>query len=134
MIKNVMAKRLPRPCSQLGCPALAGYGGYCEKHRKIHERQYAAQRGTSCQRGYSSDWQHVRFSYLQEHPLCEQCENAGQVVLAIIVHHKIPLAQGGSRLDQGNLMALCVACHDKLHKTNKMAPLGGSKSLGKNLQ
>ena len=33
----------------------------------------------------------------------------------LCVHHIIPLAEGGERLDIENLMTLCRECHDRKH-------------------
>lgn len=58
-------------------------------------------------------WQLLRETYLAEHPLCEICEGAGEVVAASVVHHRIAhRGDAGRFFDPDNLAALCPACHD----------------------
>ncbi|MBQ8698232.1 MAG: HNH endonuclease, partial [Schwartzia sp.] len=42
----------------------------------------------------------------------------GRYVKASLVHHVKPLADGGTH-DEENLMSLCVACHEKIHRRGK---------------
>jgi 5-methylcytosine-specific restriction endonuclease McrA len=44
-------------------------------------------------------------------PYCEECGS----MHGLCVHHIIPLAEGGERLDIENLMTLCRECHDRKH-------------------
>ncbi|MEW6047007.1 MAG: HNH endonuclease signature motif containing protein [Bacillota bacterium] len=52
----------------------------------------------------------------QADPLCELCLAEGRVTPAEMVHHKVPLREGGELLDMGNLVSVCRACHAKLHR------------------
>ena len=52
--------------------------------------------------------------YVASHPLCELCLKNGRYVVAEEVHHKKPLAEGGTH-DWNNLIALCKACHARIH-------------------
>lgn len=45
---------------------------------------------------------------------CEQCYARGVLVPVEEIHHKIPLAKGGSH-DRSNLIALCKSCHSQIH-------------------
>jgi 5-methylcytosine-specific restriction protein A len=47
--------------------------------------------------------------------LCEECEHDNRIKPADLVHHIIPLTDGGKRLDHDNLMAVCSRCHTKIH-------------------
>lgn len=46
--------------------------------------------------------------------VCSMCGKIG----AIEIHHKIPLAIGGTN-DNSNLLCLCEECHKQAHKSNK---------------
>jgi len=100
------------PCGAVGCTAMIPAGErLCQEHRGHRERE----RGSAASRGYDRDWQAVRLEYLHAHPLCEDCEAAGLVVPAALVHHVAPLRSGGARLDAGNMRALCERCHARTH-------------------
>lgn len=45
-------------------------------------------------------------AYLLDHPFCEVCYEKGVLVEVEEVHHKIPLAEGGTH-DRSNLISLC---------------------------
>lgn len=71
----------------------------------------------------SKRWRELRAAKLRSHPLCELCEEAGRVVPAVDIHHRIPVESAKSlpdmealAYDPANLQALCVACHIKVHK------------------
>lgn len=73
-------------------------------------------RKSSSQRGYDKHWQKVRFLKLSLNPLCEECEKAGIVRGATMVHHIVPISEDSViRLDMTNLMSLCEPCHDAKH-------------------
>ena len=55
-----------------------------------------------------------RDRYIQEHPLCELCQQEGRLTPAEEVHHKKPLAEGGTHA-RDNLIALCKSCHARIH-------------------
>lgn len=102
-----MPRRLPTPCSQPGCPEVC-YGRFCDEHQRDEYRRQDARRGTAAERGYDAKWRRVRAQYLKHHPLCEECGEP-----AVEVHHKIPLAQGGTHKWE-NLKALCKRHHSAI--------------------
>jgi len=105
-------------CRHPGCDELVT-GGYCEAHQAEAQAEYMAYRGTAAQQGYDKRWQKVRLSYLGRHPVCERCEANGLTTVASMVHHKIPIKQGGAKYDHSNLMALCNDCHEAIHKPDR---------------
>jgi 5-methylcytosine-specific restriction protein A len=88
------------PCRVRGCPGRATHHGYCVDHAG------QAVRGTSSQRGYGAAWQ----AHLQAEPYCRICYAHGQLTQAAVVHHIIPLNQGGTS-ESVNLASLCHSCH-----------------------
>jgi 5-methylcytosine-specific restriction protein A len=74
--------------------------------RALHDRT----RPSSSARGYDRAWSRVRLVQLARAPLCK----CGAV--AVEVDHVVPLADGGARLELGNLQSLCKPCHTA--KTN----------------
>ena len=62
----------------------------------------------------SRTWKKIRDAYVASHPLCELCLKHGRYVMAEEVHHKKPLAEGGTHA-WNNLIALCKACHARIH-------------------
>ena len=63
---------------------------------------------------YGRTWKKIRDAYVASHPLCELCLKHGRYVVAEEVHHKKPLAEGGTHA-WNNLIALCKACHARIH-------------------
>lgn len=108
-----MAARSPRFCGHAGCNALTT-DAYCPQHAPQHTGRTDL-RGRSDQRGYDSRWQRVRERFLMRHPLCSRCQEQGRIVMASVAHHVVPINDGGPRLDQANLRALCRDCHEVIH-------------------
>lgn len=107
-----MPYRAARPCAVPGCPNLVYDPNqiYCVIHaakQEQEERRRRAERGTDAQYGWR--WQQISKRYLRAHPRCERCGQPAEVV-----HHIIPRAEGGKD-SWDNLMALCRACHTRLH-------------------
>ena len=100
-----------RPCRFPGCPNLCDSGVYCRDHL-----QYSTDRirGGADARGYDSAWRKARKSYLEEHPLCEECRKNGKLTPASVIDHIIP-HRGDKKLfwDETNWQPLCKDCHDK---------------------
>ena len=46
---------------------------------------------------------------------CARCRKAGRRVLATLVHHVVPIRQGGDPWEAENLEPLCRRCHDETH-------------------
>ncbi|WP_052098093.1 HNH endonuclease [Paenibacillus stellifer] len=104
---------LKKFCRKAGCSNLTDGEGYCPAHQG-EERSYDKDRGTAAQRGYNRDWQRARVHFLQQHPLCADCERRGKVAVANVVDHIIP-HKGDPALfwDRGNWQALCTPCHSR---------------------
>lgn len=109
-----MPRKPKRPCSFPGCPKLTE-GRFCETHEKQENRRYEKyDRDPAVRRRYGRAWKRIRASYVLQHPLCEQCYEKGLLVPTEEVHHKKPLSEGGTH-DRSNLIALCKACHARIH-------------------
>ena len=72
----------------------------------------------------SQAWQACRQSYLQLHPLCEDCLLRGEYTPAAHVHHMVWLTPDNWRdpeisLNHAKLRALCVECHNRRHAAEK---------------
>lgn len=117
-----MAQRALRPCKETGCPELTrSAAGYCDAHigmaeerRRESWRADAERRGSARERGYDSAWEKVRLQKLRLNPLCEDCEERGDIAPATEVHHIEKVRDRPDlRLALGNLRSLCRACHEK---------------------
>ena len=111
-----MPTKPKRPCSYPGCPKLTA-GRFCEEHTKLEARRYEQNcRDPSATRKgwYGKAWRQIRSRYIAAHPLCEECMKAGRYTPAQVVHHILPLRDGGTSAEE-NLMALCPSCHGKIH-------------------
>ncbi|GAC1405524.1 MAG: HNH endonuclease signature motif containing protein [Burkholderiaceae bacterium] len=89
--------------------------GYCDRHRVAAHRDYGrARRGFDAERTFyqSAAWRALRAAFLFQHPVCCRCEAAGRIVAAVVADHVLPIKDGGARLDEANLQALCVPCHN----------------------
>lgn len=83
-------------------------------------RQYDRERTPARQRGYTRQWERVRAAWLRAHPLCERCQARGQIVAAVLVHHRQPgAAQAG---DHSDLESLCQPCHEAEHAADRWRP------------
>ena len=83
----------------------------CEQHK----------RGSASKRGYNARWRRESQAYLDEHPLCVECEAGGRVVPAKAVDHIIPHG-GNERLmwDQDNWQALCLSHHGRKSRAEQL--------------
>lgn len=108
--------RLKKPCAYQGCPKLIEKGErYCEVHKKIRDKEYDKYgRGYNHSKRYNSDWSRISKAYRKAHPLCEKCLEEGRAVTATLVHHKKPIAEGGTN-ETDNLQSLCNRCHGLIH-------------------
>jgi len=59
-------------------------------------------------------WKDNRKAHLAEYPLCAECQKAGRVTAARVVHHLKP-HKGDERVfrDRSQWESLCKSCHDK---------------------
>ena len=79
----------------------------------------------------SREWKELRRAKLSVQPLCEQCQKDGEAAgipggyirSATCVHHVVPIETARTKdemkrlaFDPHNLMALCFACHARIHK------------------
>lgn len=104
----------PKPCRHPGCGQLVPDGaGYCEKHQADRNVGKFAdeRRGTRQERGYGAEWEQTRKRILRrDKGLCQPCLKAGRPRPAKQVDHIVPKFEGGTD-DDGNLQAICIACH-----------------------
>ena len=108
-----MPRKPKKPCRYPGCPNLTEKD-YCEEHKAKANYQYNHYlRDPETNKRYGSKWRKIRARYVSEHPLCEECLKHGRYVPVEEVHHKIPLAEGGTH-DDDNLMSLCKRCHSAI--------------------
>lgn len=73
----------------------------------------------------NTQWRKVRQTYIQNHPVCEEClkkgiVNAGTMENPLSVHHiRSPFAKGvidyDLLLDDHNLETVCQQCHADIH-------------------
>ena len=111
-----MPRKPKRPCRMNGCPNLAEDGKlYCHIHKgtEMHEYNHY-RRDPESNKRYGRSWKRIRDRYISEHPLCEDCLSRGIYRPAEEVHHKLPLADGGTH-EKNNLVSLCHSCHMKAH-------------------
>ena len=109
-----MPRKPKRPCSYPGCPNLTD-GRYCPVHEKQENARYEKyDRSPETKRRYGRAWKRIRDRYVPQHPLCEVCLERGFYVPTEEVHHKLPLAEGGTH-EASNLIALCKSCHARIH-------------------
>jgi len=99
-------KRTPKSCGKHGCRNYAEQGYYCNEHQPVR----VDNRPDANHRGYGNRWSDFARMYKRQHPVCNRCGYATQVV-----HHVVPLDEGGEQFDEGNLEALCRECHERHH-------------------
>ena len=105
-----------KPCAHPGCAKLVT-GRFCDEHNKQDAREYEwYRRDPEARKRYGRAWKRIRDRYITAHPLCERCSQDGRLTPAQEIHHIKPLANGGTH-DEGNLMALCSACHSGITLT-----------------
>lgn len=107
-IKKRLSRRPLRPCLRPGCRELVKRG-YCNKHKPV-KLFVSDKRESASKRGYDRKWRKFRENYLRRNSICVKCK-----CLAILIHHINPLPKG-SKYGEENLQALCVSCHNQLHK------------------
>ena len=119
-----MPNLMSRPCSNRGCPNVAGSDGLCPDCK----RERDAVRDPLTLRWLNSKRYKVgRLSFLGRNPLCRSClEKDGGITPATVLDHITP--HGGDPAlfwDASNWQALCKTCHDtkttneRYHGANK---------------
>ncbi len=120
-----MPTKPKRPCRQIGCPALTESNtGYCDKHKS--QSSYRLQRTDKAEREVyrSRRWTELSKAKRQADQFCERCQRAGRITPATLVHHKVPIKDGGDPWEWGNLESVCGGCQRKAH----------TQGVGKSLQ
>ena len=101
---------------------------YKPKKKKVTNNQaFYQQRRKERQKIYNTTtWQKLRLSYMQQHPLCEECLKKGIIKSAKDIHHKVSFMTVDDKaererlaFDSDNLMALCRECHNAIHNPKK---------------
>ena len=108
-----------RPCTAPGCGVLVQGGSRCDKHpvqQWMHRKPVKRITGRKLQR--------IRAEVFTADPLCALCRNAA----AVIVDHKVPLAEGGED-EPHNRQGLCDPCHDAKSKAEAMRGRGGRSNV-----
>jgi len=103
-----------KPCAKHGCRELTA-NRYCETHAKQEAKQYNRHgRDPGSNKRYGRTWKQIRAAFLSANPLCAMCKDNGKLTPAVLAHHKVRLADGGTN-DWDNMTALCNECHSRLH-------------------
>ena len=107
-----MPLAIPKRCGFRGCPKTTR-GRYCDEHLPLARQFYDRRRGSSTERGYDSDWEHVAEQRrMLDCGLCQRCLLEGLVRASQIVDHIIPIhVRPDWRLEIGNTQVLCFDCH-----------------------
>jgi 5-methylcytosine-specific restriction protein A len=113
-------------CRHPGCNRLTDKR-LCDIHQAEEDKRYDEQRGSAAERGYDHHWKRFRLRYLAKHPLCVRCEEQGRLTPATLIHHVVPLKDGGAKYDESNLMALCNSCHEDIEGPARWKQKGTGK-------
>jgi 5-methylcytosine-specific restriction enzyme A len=104
-----------KPCAKTRCPQLVmPPTRWCPQHAEYgRERTKTDRGGTTAQRGYDKDWEHIRESVMvRDRRTCQLHLFDGRPIPATSVHHVRPVAEFPElRLDPDNCVALCDDCH-----------------------
>ena len=102
-----MAQAPLKKCATPGCNQLIRGQAHCEAHAK-------RARAKTTDRFYlSTAWRKLRERYLQENPLCADCEAIGRAEPAYICDHVVERADDPSlELEWSNLRGLCLSHHN----------------------
>lgn len=107
-----MPKKQKALCNYPGCREFATFGTKCEKHKV--NRDESRQRNSYDTWYNRAAWKRLRNTWLNEHPLCEECLRSGEIVQAEVVDHIDPHRGDWTKfMDRGNLQSLCKPCHDR---------------------
>ncbi len=110
---------IKKPCKHPLCSQLtSSRHGYCRDHldyRKDKRKEADSSRPNRIERGYTKDWIKLREEWLRGHPVCFGCGRINRQ-RPLLVHHVVPIADGGEALDPDNLRTYCGHCHDREHR------------------
>ena len=56
-------------------------------------------------------WRRARAGWLEDHPLCANCQRYRRTTKATLVDHVVAVANGGPFWDPANWQSLCRKCH-----------------------
>ena len=123
-----MPSRPSKPCRFTGCKNLVKKG-YCLDHIQYDTSKFRNKRGKSHKWYYDKYWKALRLKKLREYPLCEYCEQKGDLTPANVVDHKKDWKWAATEEEQWrlfsdwcNLASSCESCHNaKSARTNKFA-------------
>lgn len=69
---------------------------------------------------YGRRWNKARLNFLEDHPFCVYCEQAGRSSRAVVVDHIKAHKQDKSRFwDESNWQALCETCHNAVKQAEE---------------
>lgn len=78
---------------------------------------------------WTNTWKKLRNSYIDEHPLCEECLKFDILEDAVVVDHIHELEDGGEPTDRDNLQSLCNSCHKRKTATARKKRQGNSSGF-----
>lgn len=93
----------PTRCGDPECQELTTEG-----RCKAHQRKAWANRSKAWGKGSTHKWRAFRAQRLEAEPQCRWCASERHLE----VDHIVPLSEGGSKWDAGNVQVLCKACHE----------------------
>jgi 5-methylcytosine-specific restriction protein A len=101
-----MPTKPKRPCNvcKRRIPSGESYCAKCKPPAKIQSKAHRER--------YDSTWAKISKAYRLEHPWCE-VDGCGSP--AAMVHHIVPLSEGGTN-EPENLASMCYFCHNKIPK------------------
>jgi 5-methylcytosine-specific restriction protein A len=85
------------------------------RDKRERDQDYARQRDPIARRLYHSKrWRTERAAFLNDHPLCAECERSGTIRPASVVDHRDP-HHGDETVfwDESRWQALCASCHGR---------------------
>lgn len=119
-------RKPPRPCPRPYCGGKIRNGScdVCSYVKPVWSGTGKDDRPTTAERGYDAAWRRLKDRYLLDHPVCEDCDEAGLLTLAEEVHHVKPFKgkKDPLRLDPTNLRSLCSSCHAKHSQRQSRKP------------
>lgn len=107
-----MPSKSKHPCPGPGCLNFT-YNRYCDSeqcrrffNKQLHQR--CTQNEKVDDDFYDTEaWRLLRKQHLTQYPECTRCSTMRNLT----VDHKVPISQGGGKLDPNNLQTLCNDCH-----------------------